>query len=70
MIGDWVQNEIGLIKSRIVNIDAYKNRVEFNAHTIDADFVYPILLTPKILEKNGFTKYDAGHNVCGRAKIR
>lgn len=27
--------------------------------------IKPIPLTPEILEKNGFTKYDVGHNVCG-----
>lgn len=25
----------------------------------------PIPITPEILEKNGFTKYDVGHNVSG-----
>ena len=54
MIGDWVQNQDGSIKGRIVNIDAYQNRVEFGTYTIDADFVYPIPLTSEILEKNGF----------------
>ena len=56
MIGDWVQNQDDSIKGRIVNIDAYQNRVEFGAHTIDADFVYPIPLTAEILEKNEFKK--------------
>ena len=43
-IGDWVQNEDGSIKGRIVNIDVPRNRVEFSAHTIDAEFVYPLRL--------------------------
>lgn len=57
MIEDWVRNQDGTIKGRIVNIDAYQNRVEFGAHTIDADFVYPIPLTPEILEKNNDILY-------------
>ena len=59
MIGDWVQNQDGSIKGRIVNIDAYKNRVEFGTYTIDTDFVYPIPLTPEILEKHSFLKVEA-----------
>lgn len=59
MTGDWVQNQDGLIKGRIVNIDAYQNRVEFGAHTIDADFVYPIPLTSEILEKNSFLEVES-----------
>lgn len=43
-IGDWVQNEDGSIKGRIVNIDVTRNRVEFSAHTIDAEYVYPLRL--------------------------
>jgi hypothetical protein len=59
MIGDWVQNETGSIKGRIVNIDTYQNRVEFGAHTIDTEYVYPIPLTPEILEKNSFLKVES-----------
>lgn len=63
MIGDWVQNQDGSIKGRIVNIDAYKNRVEFDAHTIDIEYVYPIPLTEEILYKNTFDEETSSYGV-------
>ena len=54
MIGDWVQNETGTIVGRVVNLDVYGARVQFAGYTIDADYVYPVQLTPEIVEKNGF----------------
>ena len=76
MIGDWVQSfpDQGRVDSIIclrethtaeekwvVIIHLGGNRYE----QVKVDILEPIPLTPEILKKNGFTKYDVGHNVSG-----
>jgi hypothetical protein len=66
MIGDWVN-----IQTERDDEPMYSQVEQLWECEIDADFqtdyenVHPIPLTPEILEKNGFTKYDVGHKVSG-----
>ena len=76
MIGDWVRLSSyygrvdGIICLRethtaeekwMVIIHLGGNRYE----QVKTDILEPIPLTPEILKKNGFIKYDVGHNVSG-----
>ena len=75
MVGDWVTNEHGL-PAQIINVDNLCAFTIFGGNEDDegepwvfddsVNLPVPILLTPEILEKNGFTKvnsqrYDYGY---------
>lgn len=67
MIGDYLQVEpsgmairISIIHKRMVGYNAYQNRVSF----VKEELLDPILLTPEILEKNGFVLKPDGWLWC------
>jgi len=53
MVGDWVRIKITQHNTTVTNIDANSVYTEA-AFPIRYDEIEPILLTPEILEKNGF----------------
>lgn len=55
MVGDWVRIKITQHNTTVTNIDANSVYTEA-AFPIRYDKIEPILLTPEILEKNGFRK--------------
>lgn len=76
MTGDWVIYPINIPKNPKVRIteirkDGIKVCVKnetFSAEGVDVECLQPILLTPEILEKNGFNK-DNGGEECWGCKI-
>ena len=54
MVGDWVRIKITQYNTTVTNIDANSVYTEA-AFPIRYDEIEPISLTPKILEKNGFS---------------
>lgn len=70
MIGDWViRKGVPEEPMRIYDIKASAGIVYLDQDgrgiTEKFENIEPIPLTPKILEKNCFTKYDVGYNVLG-----
>lgn len=76
MIGDWVRLSSyygrvdGIIRLREVYTaeEKWMVIVHFGGNwyeQVNVAILEPIPITPEILEKNGFTKYDVGHNVSG-----
>ena len=57
MVGDWVRIKITQYNTTVTNIDANSVYTEA-AFPIRYDEIEPVPLTPDILEKNGFKKYD------------
>lgn len=70
MIGDWViRKGVPEEPMRVYDIKTSVGIVYLDQDgrgiTEKFENIEPIPLTPEILEKNGFTKYDVGHNVVG-----
>lgn len=57
MIGDWVMNTYNQKPERVCEIRERMVMLDYN-DLYDYDEIEPILLTPEILEKNGFEDWD------------
>lgn len=82
MIGDWVYYSYpNQFVTKVIDVCSHGEEPFIKCQRDPKDKLYvpdkfedfhvgilrPIPLTHEILEKNGFTKYDVGHNVCGWA---
>ena len=70
MIGDWViRRGVPEEPMRLYDMKTSAGLVYLDQDgrgvTEKFENIEPILLTHEIMEKNGFTKYDVGHNVIG-----
>ena len=59
MIDDWVFNTFNKQPERVFGINELGVMLYYN-DIYDLDEIEPILLTPKILDKNGFVSYSTG----------
>lgn len=57
----------GINKDGTIDVNCTYDKSESMQDGWGLKLIEPIPLTPEILKKNGFTKYDVGHNVIGWA---